>query len=274
MSQQENNSNVFVPQTDINYPEIPDQPILTPKKIREVILDENYPYLDKSFGARLRHVAIYAGIFTLVFPIQKIRYGLKIVGRKNITKNKKLFKNGAMTVCNHVYRWDFLAVLQAVKYRRIWFPARPDNLYGSDAGLIRGAGGIPIPSTISASRKFNEAFDKLHAKKKWIHVFPEACRWDFYQPIRPFKKGAFSMAVRYDVPVIPLVISYRDPQKSWFHKLIGTKHPLITISVGEPILIDKELSRKEATNKLRLEAHAKMCEMAGIKQNYWQPEGD
>ena len=35
-----------------------------------------------------------------------------------------------------------------------------------------------------------------------------------------------------------------------------------------------ELSRKEATNKLRLEAHAKMCEMAGIKQNYWQPEGD
>jgi len=157
MSQQENNSNVFVPQTDINYPEIPDQPILTPKKIREVILDENYPYLDKSFGARLRHVAIYAGIFTLVFPIQKIRYGLKIVGRKNITKNKKLFKNGAMTACNHVYRWDFLAVLQAVKYRRIWFPARPDNLYGSDAGLIRGAGGIPIPSTISASRKFNEA---------------------------------------------------------------------------------------------------------------------
>ena len=267
-------SNVFIPETGITYPEKPDQPMFEPKRIRKVVLDEKYPYLDKSFFARLRHVAIYAGIFALVFPVQRIRYGLKIVGRENITKNKKLFKNGAVTVCNHVYRWDFLAVLQAARFRRMWFPARPDNLEGSDAGFIRGAGGIPIPSTISASRKFNEAFDELHSKKKWIHVFPEACRWEFYQPIRPFKKGAFSMAIRYDLPVIPMVISFRDPKKSWFHRLIGTKHPLMTINVGEPLFVDKELSRKEATNKMRHQAHEKMCSMAGITQNLWDVEGD
>ncbi|MBO5137786.1 MAG: 1-acyl-sn-glycerol-3-phosphate acyltransferase [Spirochaetaceae bacterium] len=274
MNKHENLSTVFIPQTGIDYPEIPDQPILTPKKLREVVFDENYPYLDKSFGAKLRNVAIYAGIFVLVFPLQKIRYGLKVVGRKNITKNKKLFKNGALTVCNHVYRWDFLAVLQAARFRRIWFPARPDNIQGSDAGLIRSTGGIPIPSTISASRKFNQAFDELHERKKWIHVFPEACRWDFYQPIRPFKKGAFTMAVRYGIPVVPMVISYRNPKDSWFHKLIGTKHPLITINVGEPLVVNPDLSRKEATNWLREKSHAKMCEMAGIVKNYWPVEGD
>lgn len=171
MMNHENLPHVYVPVTGIEYPEKPDQPILFPKKLREVVIDEHYPYLDKSFFARLRHVAIYLGIFVLVFPVQKVRYGLKIEGRENIRKNKKLFANGALTVCNHVYRWDFLACLQAVRWRRMWFPARPDNLEGSDAGLIRGAGGIPIPTGLAASRKFNEAFDQLHAKKKWIHLF-------------------------------------------------------------------------------------------------------
>lgn len=272
MTNHENMSGVYVPVTGIEYPEQPDQPILFPKKLREVVLDEHYPYLDKSFLARVRHIAIYLGIFVLVFPVQKIRYGLKIVGRENIRKNKRLFRNGAMTVCNHVYRWDFLAVVQAVKWRRLWFPARPDNLAGSDAGLIRGAGGIPIPEGLAAGRKFNQAFDELHSRKKWLHVFPESCRWDFYQPIRPFKKGAFTMAIRYQIPVLPLVITYREA--TGIRRLLGTKHPLITIHVGEPLVPAPELSRKEATSWLLKESHAQMCAMAGIKKNCWPAEGD
>lgn len=272
MMNHENLPHVYVPVTGIEYPEQPDQPILFPKKLRTVVIDEHYPYLDKSFFARLRHVAIYLGIFLLVFPVQRIRYGLKIEGRENLKKNKKLFANGALTVCNHVYRWDFLACLQAVRWRRMWFPARPDNLESSDAGLIRGAGGIPIPTGFAASRKFNEAFDQLHAKKKWIHVFPESCRWDYYQPIRPFKKGAFAMAVRYQIPVIPLVITFREA--TGIRKLLGTKHPLITIHIGTPLVPDANLSRKDAICWLRDEAHKQMCTMAGIKTNGWPSAGD
>ena len=270
MMNHENFANVYVPVTGIEYPEKPDQPILHPNKRREVVIDENYLFLDKSFFARVKHIAIYLGIFVLVFPVQKIRYGLKVVGRENLKKNKRLFANGALTVCNHVYRWDFLACLQAVRWRRMWFPARADNLESSDAALIRGAGGIPIPEGFGASRKFNEAFDELHAKKKWIHVFPESCRWDFYQPIRPFKNGAFAMALRYQIPVLPLVISYRE--STGFRKLLGTKH-LITIHVGTPLVPDSGLSRKEAICKLRDEAHRQMCAMAGIKRNCWPSAG-
>ena len=70
-----------------------------------------------------------------------------------------------MTVSNHVYRWDFLACLQAVKFRRMWFPARAINLSGSDGKLIKGAGGIPIPESISGMRGFNNAFDTLNSGK-------------------------------------------------------------------------------------------------------------
>ena len=59
MTNHENMSGVYVPVTGIEYPEQPDQPILFPKRLREVVLDEHYPYLDKSFLARLRHIAIY-----------------------------------------------------------------------------------------------------------------------------------------------------------------------------------------------------------------------
>ena len=177
-----------------------------------------------------------------------------------------------MTVSNHVYRWDFLACLQAIRFRRMWFPARAIQLSGSDAKLIKGAGGIPIPDSIAAMRGFNGAFDTLHDKKKWIHVFPEGFRWDFYQPIRPFLKGAFTMAVKYNLPVLPLALSYREPKG--IYKLLKVKHPLITISVGTPIFPDENLSRKENVLKLREEAHRQIVKMAGIEQNMWPPEAD
>ncbi|MBQ4553702.1 MAG: 1-acyl-sn-glycerol-3-phosphate acyltransferase [Spirochaetaceae bacterium] len=270
--EQINNENTFVPKTNFVYPEEPNTPFLQPKIKHEIKIDSDYPFLSKKLKDRLWNGFVYFVIFTLVFPLQKIRYGLKIKGRKNFTKNRKHFKNGGMTVSNHVYRWDFLACLQAVKFRRMWFPARALQLSGSDANLIKGAGGIPIPDSIAAMRGFNEAFDTLHAKKKWIHVFPEGFRWDFYQPIRPFLKGAFTMAVKYNIPVLPIAISYREP--TGIYKLLKVKHPLITVSVGTPIFPSEELSKKENIFKLREEAHKQIVEMAGIKQNMWPFDAD
>lgn len=264
----------FIPVPLDQFPAIPDQPMLNPPILHDVDLEHNYPFLDKSPKAQLGNFLIYMGIFCLVFPLNILRYGLKIKGKKNIRKNKKMFKNGAITISNHVYRWDYLAVLQAVKFRRMWFPARGLQVKGADAKLVRGAGGIPIPETISALKSFNQAFDELHSKKKWIHVFPESCRWDFYQPIRPFKKGAFTFSYKYDLPIIPMVISYRKP--TGLRKLINPKQPLITLTVGEPVAPAKykDLGRKECCRLLCEECHAQMVKMAGIEQNMWQPVSD
>ena len=259
----------FIPQTEIEYPEVPDEFIYKPIFIKKrTTVDENYPFEDKSFKAWLHHFIIYAAIFTAVFALHPLVYGLRIKGRKNLRKNRKLLKKGAITVCNHVYKWDFLAVLQAVKYRRLWFPARSDLVFTKDAFQVIGAGGIPLPETLSAAKKFNEAFDHLNAKKKWIHVFPESCRWDFYQPIRPFKQGAFSFAYRYNIPVIPMVITYRP--RTGIYKLFKKGTPLITLTIGEPILPDQSLPRKKCSTKMLMEAHEWMEKTAGIEQNCWE----
>lgn len=258
---------VYVPDTGIQYPENPHEFLLKPKHLRDVVVDEKYPFLDKSVKARLYNKVIYSIIFFVVFWLNPLRYGLKIVGKENIRKNKNLFKNGAITIGNHVYRWDFLSILQAVKFRRLWFPARAENLAGSDANIIRGAGGIPIPSGSSAMRKFNEAFDELHKKKKWIHFFPEGSRWDYYVPIRPFHKGAFAMAHKYNIPIIPFAFSFREP--SGIYKYLKVKHPLITLHVGAPIIPSAKLPRKECIQKMLDEAHAQIVQMAGIQENPW-----
>ncbi|MBB5217755.1 1-acyl-sn-glycerol-3-phosphate acyltransferase [Treponema rectale] len=259
----------YIPELKIAYPARPDESMRNPEKVNDIDIENDFDFLQKSFSRRIWKAVIYAGIFFLVFPLSKILYGIKISGRENIRKNKRLLKNGAMTVCNHVHRWDFPFVLQAVRWRRMWFPAKASNIQTKDANLILGAGGIPIPQTMAAVRKFNEAFNYIHAKKRWIHVFPESCRWAFYEPIRPFRAGAFKMALRYSLPVIPVAISYR-PVTGW-RKFLGIKHPLINVRVGSVIFPQdiKGESKKERCALLRDEAHRQVVSLAGIEQNKW-----
>jgi 1-acyl-sn-glycerol-3-phosphate acyltransferase len=171
-------------------------------------------------------------------------------------------------------RWDFLCVLKAVRYRRLYFPAWKENICGPDRNFIRAAGGIPVPAEIHAIKYFNQAFDELHGHKKWFHAFPESSNWHYYQPIRPFKKGVFTMAYKYNLPLIPMAFSYRPP--TGLYKLYMKGYPLISLRIGEPILPDQSLPRKEAVNILRQQCHKKIVELAGIPEgeNPYPCEGD
>ncbi|MDL2228737.1 1-acyl-sn-glycerol-3-phosphate acyltransferase [Treponema sp. OttesenSCG-928-L16] len=271
-SKRHNPAEPYVPDLGIIYPDNPDEHIGELEKVHDIVVDENYPFLDKSPKFRFMSFLVYLGIFTLVFFLNKLRFGLKIEGRDIIRKNRRAFKNGAMTVSNHVLRWDLLCVLQAVRYRRLYFPAWKENLSGKDNFWIRHAGGIPVPTDIHVIRKFNEAFDELHARKKWFHVFPESSNWPYFQPIRPFKKGVFTMAYRYNIPLIPMAFSYR--KRAGLFALFNKTYPLITLRIGEPIYPDMKLSRKEAVVLLREECHKRIVELAGIKNNPYPCEGD
>ena len=270
----------YVPQLGIVYPEKPDDHMVEFKKIREVIIDENYPFMDKSFKFTFMRYLQYLGIFTIVFVACPIRYGLKIKGRNILRKHRELLKNGAMTASNHMHRWDFLFVLMAVRYRFMYFPVWKEQLKGADQGFIRYAGGIPIPDEIRTIKYFNQAFDEIHEKKIWIHAFPESSRFDYFQPIRPFKKGVFTMAHRYNLPVIPIAFTYRKPSFPYtllnsFRSLRGKQQlPMITLNIGEPILSDESLSRKEAVKKLRIDCHEAIVRLAGISDNPYTAEGD
>jgi len=270
----------YVPQLGLVYPEKLDGRMVKFKVVRDITVDQNYPFLDKRLSFRFMRGLIYFLIFTIVRFLSFIRYDLRIEGRKNLRKYKELFKDGVMTVSNHVQRWDFIFVQLALRYRMMYFPVWKEQLRGPDHGFIRYAGGIPIPEEIQNIKYFNNAFDEIHAKKKWFHVFPEGSRFDYFQPIRPFKKGVFTMAYRYNMPVLPIAISWRKTRFPFslvnlIRAALGRlKPPLITIRIGEPLLFDPNLSRKEAVQKMRKECHEAVVKLAGISQNPYPAEAD
>ncbi len=239
-------------------------------KYKDINFDETYPFLDKSLKFKFFHTLIYLIAWLVAFPLNRIRFGLRIEGREKILRNRKLFKGGVMTVCNHVHRWDMVCVLQAMRYRMAWIPMYAEPFNGKDGFKMKYVGGLPIPDNFGGLREFNRALDTLHERGKWIHVFPESCSWKFYAPLRPFRTGTFNLACKYSLPVIPMIITFR-PRTGW-RRFFGKGEPLLTIHVGDPIIPNPEAPRKEEAKRIRDLSHATMLEMAGIISNPW-PSG-
>ena len=265
---------VYIPEPALKYPEEnPFERTLFPKKVKDIEFDEHYPYLDDSLAYKLNLLwAFYIAIHFILRLKVTFQMGLRIRGREILKQYKSQLKQGAITICNHVYRLDCPCVMMAVKANHhMRVPMFAPNFRTKDGFFMRLAGGVPIPDSttnMSALKKFNEAFDEFHRRGWWFHIFPEACRWDMYKPLRPFQKGAFTMSYKYNKPILPCVISFRE--RKGIYRLFGPKSlPLLTVTIGEPLLPDTTQPRKTEVERLRTQAHTQMQQMAGITHNPW-----
>ena len=264
----------YIPQPAMDYPQ--DNPFartLFPKYTKQLAIDDKYPYLNDSVGYKFNlYLGYYVFLHLLLRIKLRVQMGLRIRGREVLKKHKEGLKNGAITIANHVYRLDCPCVLIAVnRTHNTRIPMFAPNFRTKDGYFMGIAGGIPIPegeAGMSAMKKFNEAFDEFHRRGWWFHIFPEACRWDMYKPLRPFQKGAFTMSYKYNKPLLPCVITYRE--RKGIFRLFGPKElPLLTVTIGEPIYPDTTQARKTEVERLRNVAHAQMQQMAGITHNPW-----
>lgn len=246
------------------YPENSDEHMIKVKKVRDITFDDKYPYRPKGFWYSCIRVIYFILVNVIVFPLLRLTHCLKIYGKENIKRNKKMLKNGAITVSNHVFMWDFLCVLKAIRPKLTYFPAWKTNFEGPNGPLIRMSGGIPIPTgSVHAMIKFNKAIESVLNDGKWLHFFPEGSMWFFYPDVRPFKKAVFRYAVNFNKPVIPIGISFR-PRKG-ITKLF-TKTPAVDLHIGEPMMPDTTLSRYDAEDKLHRDAYKKVQELCGINE--------
>ena len=117
----------------------------------------------------------------------------------------------------------------------------------------------------------NEAVGKHLENGGWLQVYAEGSMWEYYPYIRPFKLGAFSLACRYNKPILPLGFSFRKP--SWIRKHIFKQDAAITVTVGEPIFKDESLSESEQRIDLAKRTHEAICALAGLEpgENLYPP---
>ena len=272
---------VYIPDVGIDYPE--DDPyarLYKPVYDRNVVVDANYPYLNNSLKYRFFNWSMWGLLLKFGLGLKlRIQMGLRFKGRENLKKYKDVLSGGAITIANHMYRLDCPCVLLAVKAKHTTrIPMFAPNFSTKDNFFLNVVGGVPIPpkeAGITAIKKFNEAFDEFHRRGYWFHIFPEAARWDFYKPLRPFQKGAFSMSYKYNMPLLPCVITYRE--RTGIYRLFGKKSlPLLQVEIGAPIIPDRTAPRGQEVERLREEAHHTMERMAGIIHNSWpiKPEQD
>ena len=247
------------------YPDRSDEHMISVKHLRDTHFNVNYNYYDKSFFYRFKRFILIIALYLVGYHAAAIRYGLKIYGRKNLKKHKELLKDGAITIANHVLMWDYLCFMKAIRPKLEFLIAWKTNFEGPNGPLIRWVGGIPVPTDdVRSMVKFKNAIDTVLDEGKWLHVFPEGSMWFYYPDIRPLKPAVFKFAVEHNKPVVPFVFTYRKRTGLW--KLFG-KNPLVNLHVGEPILPDLTLDKKEAINKLHKEAYHIMQVMAGINPN-------
>lgn len=244
-----------------NYPERSDVNMITIKHVRDVNLDENYNYLDKSFSFKIKRAFIFIALHLVAFPICTIRHGLKIYGKDVLKRYKKEFKDGAITISNHVLFWDYVCILKAISPRLQYHPSWKPNFEGPNATIIKAIGGIPIPTgNIRAMAKFQKAINEVLQSGKWLHFFPEGALWNYYPDIRPLKKAIFKYAVRYNKPIIPITLSFRE--RKGITKLFS-KMPCVDLHIGEPLFPDKSLPENQAIEKLHKTAYHVMQVMNG-----------
>lgn len=137
--------------------------------------------------------------------------GVKVRGKQNL----KPFKNqGAICVCNHVSLLDSLYIKMAIGHYRSYHTGAPwNNKKGFGGFLLRRAGFLSLGGNVKAMRNFKNTVGELLKKNAITNYYPEHALWQQYEKPRPLKSGAFRMAANFQVPVLPLFITFEGKHK-------------------------------------------------------------
>ncbi|XP_072176942.1 1-acyl-sn-glycerol-3-phosphate acyltransferase alpha-like [Diadema setosum] len=146
----------------------------------------------------------------LVQRVQAPLFGISVTARGLENYPKGSF----VIVCNHQSSLDCIGVMEiwpercVILMKKILKYAGPFGLGAVLAGTIF----VDRSNQKSAKETLKHAVETIHRKNYRILVFPEGTRKlsskaNLTDPMLPFKKGAFNLAVLAQVPIVPVVFS-------------------------------------------------------------------
>ena len=93
-----------------------------------------------------------------------------------------------------------------------------------------------------------KAADTILKRGDFILIYPEQSLWWNYKKPKPLKPGAFKIAAKNNVPIVPIFITMEDSQITGED---GFKIQEYTMHIGKPIYPDADLTVRENTNQMR-----------------------
>jgi len=216
-------------------------------------IDVDHPYKKKRLFFRGWYTWTYIWAIGLSAVVDYAAYGLRIEGHKNLRD----IKAGAITVSNHIHNIDSTMIAVALTPKRMIFTSIEGNFkLPVVRWLIKWVGVVPIPTSTHALRGFfDNTIQQLKEGGK-VHFYPEGSLWQYYTGLRPFKKGAFHMAVDAGVPVVPVVLVQRA--STGLRRIIRRKS-LFSVVICPPVYADATLSEAKQIDDMRDRTHQIMC---------------
>ncbi|MBP3431510.1 MAG: 1-acyl-sn-glycerol-3-phosphate acyltransferase [Clostridia bacterium] len=211
---------------------------------RKVKFDDKYSYRPRNIFFRMWAAFFRAAAITVFNPYMVLSHHMYTFGWDN---RKKMKGKGFVMTCNHVHMLDDLSIgTNLFCWRKIYYTTLSRNIKRPMIGFfLRSLGGIPIPAgSLSGMKKFNSDIGEVLKSNRPVLFNPEASLWPYYRDIRPFKRGAFSTAVKNDVPVLPIVVLFKRKKKrngKWKYKL--------NFAICEPVEIDKTLPDEKSQSE-------------------------
>ncbi|MBO5240177.1 MAG: 1-acyl-sn-glycerol-3-phosphate acyltransferase [Clostridia bacterium] len=193
-----------------------------------------------------------------------------VTGKEYLTALEK----GAVITCNHFSPCDNYIVFHGIrKYlpRKYLYKVIREGNYTNFKGMyglfMRHCNTLPLSRNRRTMINFTSAVNTLLKRGESVLVYPEQEMWWNYRKPRPFKVGAFKLAYRAGVPVLPTFITMQDDlERLDEHGYPVQRH---TLHILTPVYPDLTLGDKAAAEKMKEEAFA-LCR-AKYEEVYGEP---
>lgn len=216
-----------------------------------VLTPENIDYLRTTMTSKIKRIfANEVGERFLDNLLKNNKLIIKdIKGMENLSK----VSTGAIVTCNHFNPFDCFTIekvfrlagqAKTKKLHKVIREGNYTNFPGLYGFFFRNCDTLPLSSNKRTMVEFMKAVDTLLQKGDFILIYPEQSMWWNYRKPKPLKHGAFKIATRNNVPVIPIFITMNDSN------IIGDDgFPIqeYTVNIAEPIYPNENLSQRENT---------------------------
>lgn len=225
---------------DQDFVEAPDQ---------QYALPPDYRWLRTSLRDRLLSGLIYGA--ALLFASVYLPFGLHVR-----IKNRKVLRQAASSgfflYGNHTQPIGDVVLPAAAAFpRRIYTVVGTANLSLPVLGkLLPYLGALPLPSTLSGTKRLHEAIAHRLQTGHPVIIYPEAHVWPYYAGVRPYSEAAFKYPLKFHAPVFCMTTTY---QKRRFGK-----KPRLTLYIDGPFVPDATLPPKLQAAALRDAVYACM----------------
>lgn len=218
------------------------------------IMPGEVDYLNEKLTSKLKTTV--ANTLGLEFLKKLLRKNELLIKEINGLENIDNLDKGAIFTCNHFNPFDVFAVETAFrssnKKKKTMYKVIREGNYTNFPGfygyLFRNSNTLPLATSPKAMEEFVKAVEKILADGDYILIYPEQSLWWNYKKPKPLKNGAFKLATKNNVPIVPIFITMKNSD------IIGNDgFPILEyyINIEKPIYPDENATVKENTENMK-----------------------